>query len=71
MIEIKIFYDFDLELVLNNIWFWVLLLLIVEQKYSIDDLIEMEKVVDVLLIEQIVKCWIVVLDFDEVVEKVG
>lgn len=71
MIEIKIFYDFDLELVLNNIWFWVLLLLIVEQKYSIDDLIEMEKVVDVLLIEQIVKCWIVVLDFDEVVEEVG
>ena len=71
MIEIKISYDPDPELALNNTRFWAPLSLTAEQKHSIDDPIEMEKAADALPIEQVAKRWIVSSDPDEAVEKVG
>ncbi|MEO6792849.1 MAG: glucose-6-phosphate dehydrogenase (coenzyme-F420) [Mycobacterium sp.] len=71
MIEIKISYDPDPELALNNTRFWAPLSLTAEQKHSIDDPIEMEKAADALPIEQIAKRWIVTSDPDEAVEQVG
>lgn len=71
MIEIKISYDPDPELALNNTRFWAPLSLTAEQKHSIDDPIEMEKAADALPIEQIAKRWIVASDPDEAVEKVA
>ncbi len=71
MIEIKISYDPDPDLALNNTRFWAPLSLTAEQKHSIDDPIEMEKAADALPIEQIAKRWIVSSDPDEAVEKVG
>jgi len=71
MIEIKISYDTDAELALENTRFWAPLSLTAEQKTSIHDPIEMEKAADALPIEQIAKRWIVSSDPDEAVEKVG
>ena len=71
MIEIKISYDTDPELALENTRFWAPLSLTAEQKHSIDDPIEMEKAADELPIEQVAKRWIVASDPDEAVEKVG
>ena len=71
MIEIKISYDTDPELALENTRFWAPLSLTAEQKHSIDDPIEMEKAADALPIEQVAKRWIVSSDPDEAVEKVG
>ncbi|MGV0634912.1 glucose-6-phosphate dehydrogenase (coenzyme-F420) [Mycolicibacillus trivialis] len=71
MIEIKISYDPDPELALENTRFWAPLSLTAEQKHSIDDPIEMEKAADALPIEQVAKRWIVASDPDEAVEKVA
>ncbi len=70
MIEIKISYDPDPKLALENTRFWAPLSLTAEQKHSIDDPIEMEKAADALPIEQVAKRWIVASDPDEAVEKV-
>ena len=71
MIEIKISYDPDPKLALENTRFWAPLSLTAEQKHTIDDPIEMEKAADALPIEQVAKRWIVASDPDEAVEKVG
>ena len=71
MIEIKISYDTDPELALENTRFWAPLSLTAEQKHSIEDPIEMEKAADALPIEQVAKRWIVASDPDEAVEKVA
>jgi coenzyme F420-dependent glucose-6-phosphate dehydrogenase len=71
MIEIKISYDPDPQLALQNTRFWAPLSLTAEQKHSIDDPIEMEKAADELPIEQVAKRWIVSSDPDEAVEKIG
>ena len=70
MIEIKISYDTDPEVALENTRFWAPLSLTPEQKHSIDDPIEMEKAADELPVEQVAKRWIVASDPDEAVEKV-
>ncbi len=70
MIEIKLSYDTDPEVALENTRFWSPLSLSVEQKHSITDPIEMEKAADALPIEQIAQRWIVGSDPDEVVAAV-
>ncbi|MGF7124802.1 glucose-6-phosphate dehydrogenase (coenzyme-F420) [Rhodococcus sp. AG1013] len=70
MIEIKISYDTDLELALENTRFWAPLSLTAEQKHSIDDPIEMEKAANALPIEQVAKRWIVASDPDEAVAQI-
>jgi len=71
MIEIKISYDPDPALALENTRFWAPLSLTPEQKNSIDDPIEMEAAADALPIEQVAKRWIVTSDPDEAVAKVA
>ena len=70
MIEIKISYDTDPQLALENTRFWAPLSLSAEQKTNIHDPLEMEKAADELPIEQVAKRWIVASDPDEAVAKV-
>lgn len=70
MIEIKISYDPDPQLALENTRFWAPLSLTAEQKHSVDSSIEMERLADELPIEQVAKRWIVASDPDEAVEAV-
>ena len=67
MIEIKLSYDTDPKVALENTRFWSPLSLSAEQKHDITDPIEMEKAADALPIEQIASRWIVGSDPDEVV----
>lgn len=70
MIEIKLSYDRDADVALENTRFWAPLSLTAEQKHSIDDPIEMERFADELPLEQVAKRWIVSADPEEVVEQV-
>lgn len=70
MIEIKISYDTDPELALENTRFWAPLSLSAEQKHDITDPIEMEAAADALPIETIAKRWIVASDPDEAVAQI-
>ena len=70
MIEIKLSYDTDYDVALNNTRFWSPLSLSKEQKHDITDPIEMEKAADALPIETIAKRWIVGSDADEVVASI-
>jgi len=70
MIEIKLSYDTDPTVALENTRFWAPLALGKEQKHDITDPIEMEKAADALPIEQIASRWIVGSDPDEVVAGV-
>ncbi|WP_067902702.1 glucose-6-phosphate dehydrogenase (coenzyme-F420) [Nocardia vaccinii] len=70
MIEIKISYDTEHQVALENTRFWAPLSLTAEQKHSITDPIEMEAAADALPIEQIAKRWIVASDPDEAVEQI-
>ncbi len=67
MIEIKLSYDTDPGVALENTRFWAPLALSKEQKHDITDPIEMEKAADALPIEQIASRWIVGADADDVV----
>jgi len=70
MIEIKLSYDTDPNVALENTRFWAPLALGKEQKHDITDPIEMEQAADALPIEQIASRWIVGADPDEVVAGV-
>ncbi|WP_280408750.1 glucose-6-phosphate dehydrogenase (coenzyme-F420) [Nocardia brasiliensis] len=70
MIEIKLSYETDYDLALQNTRFWAPLSLTPEQKHSISDPVEMEAAADALPIEQIAKRWIVGTDPDEVVSRI-
>ena len=70
MIEIKLSYDTDPDIALENTRFWAPLALSKEQKHDITDPIEMEKASDALPIETIAKRWIVGSDADEVVASI-
>ncbi len=71
MIEIKLSYDRDPAVALENTKFWAPLALSKEQKHDISDPIEMERAADALPIEQIASRWIVGADPDTVVEEVA
>jgi len=70
MIEVKLSYDPDPELALENTRFWAPLSLTPEQKHSVEDPVEMERLADELPIEQVAKRWVVASDPDEVAEAV-
>ena len=70
MIEIKISYDTDAAVALENTRFWAPLSLTPEQKHSIEDPMEMEAAADALPIEQVAKRWIVASDPDEAVAQI-
>jgi coenzyme F420-dependent glucose-6-phosphate dehydrogenase len=71
MIEIKLSYDTDPQVALENTRFWSPLALSKEQKHDITDPVEMEKAADALPIEQIASRWIVGSDPDDVTAKIG
>jgi coenzyme F420-dependent glucose-6-phosphate dehydrogenase len=71
MIEIKLSYDTDSALALENTRFWAPLSLTAEQKHDLTDPIEMEQAADALPIEQVAKRWIVGSDPDETTAKIG
>ena len=71
MIEIKLSYDTDPEVALENTRFWAPLALSKEQKHDITDPVEMERAADALPIEQIASRWIVGSDPDAVVAEIA
>ncbi len=66
----KLSYDRDGDTALENCRFWAPLSLTPEQKHSVEDPIEMERMADELPIKQVAKRWIVSSDPDEVVSLV-
>jgi len=70
MIEIKISYDPDPALALENTRFWAPLSLTPEQKHSVNSSVEMERLADELPIEQVAKRWIVASDPEDAVAQV-
>jgi len=70
MIEIKISYDRDPYLALENTRFWAPLSLTPEQKHDVSSSEEMEWLADQLPIEQVAKRWIVTSDPEEAVAQI-
>ena len=70
MIEIKLSYDRDPNLALENTRFWAPLSLTAEQKHGMTDPAEMAAAADQLPIEQVAKRWIVASDPDTAVEQI-
>ncbi len=70
MIEIKLSYDRDPKIALENTRFWAPLSLTAEQKQGLHDPTEMERAADALPIEQIASRWIVASDPDEAVAAI-
>lgn len=68
MIEIKLSYDPDPQLALENTRFWAPLSLTKEQKHDITDPEEMEAAADALPIEQVAKRWIVASTPEQAIE---
>jgi coenzyme F420-dependent glucose-6-phosphate dehydrogenase len=70
MIEIKLSYDRDPDLALENTRFWAPLALTAEQKHGLHDPTEMEAAADALPIEQVAGRWIVASDPEAAVEQI-
>jgi coenzyme F420-dependent glucose-6-phosphate dehydrogenase len=70
MIEIKLSYDRDHAAALENTRFWAPLSLTAEQKHSVTDPVQMQRLADELPIEQVARRWIVSSSPEEVVEQV-
>jgi coenzyme F420-dependent glucose-6-phosphate dehydrogenase len=69
-IEMKVSFDTDHDQALNNTRHWGALALSAEEKISVEDPVEMEKLADNLPIERAASRWIVSTDPDEHVEKI-
>jgi coenzyme F420-dependent glucose-6-phosphate dehydrogenase len=70
LIEIKLSYDRDPALALENTRFWAPLSLSAEQKRSIHSAEEMERLADELPIEQVARRWIVASDPDDALAQI-
>jgi len=70
MIEIKLSYDTDYDVALENTRFWAPLALSKEQKHDITDPMEMERAADELPIDTVASRWIVGNDPDAVVADI-
>lgn len=70
MIEIKLSFDTDTARAKEDTRFWGALALTPEQKMTVEDPLEMEKLADSLTSDQTASRWIVTGDPEEVVEKV-
>ena len=71
MLEVKVSFDTDRERALNDTRHWAALALTPEEKISVEDPREMEKLSDALPVERAASRWIVSTDPDEHVEKIG
>jgi coenzyme F420-dependent glucose-6-phosphate dehydrogenase len=70
MIEMKVSFDSDRERALQDTRHWAALALSPEEKSSVEDPIEMERLADQLPAERAATRWIVSTDPDEHVEKI-
>ena len=71
MIEVKVSFDTDKERALNDTLHWAALALSQEEKMSVEDPIEMERLAAALPVERAAKRWIVSTDPEEQVEKIA
>jgi len=71
MIEVKVSFDTDGKRALDDTRFWAALALSPEEKMSVEDPLEMERLADSLPAERAAKRWIVSTDPDEHVERIG
>jgi coenzyme F420-dependent glucose-6-phosphate dehydrogenase len=71
MIEIKLSYDPDPRLALENTRFWAPLALTAEQKHGLSDPTQMEAASDALTIEQVASRWIVASDPQTALAQIG
>ena len=71
MIEVKVSFDTDRERALQDTRHWAALALTAEEKMSVEDPVEMERLADALPLERAASRWIVSSDPDEHVEKIG
>jgi coenzyme F420-dependent glucose-6-phosphate dehydrogenase len=70
MIEVKVSFDTDYQTALENTRGWAALSLSAEEKHSVEDPLEMERLAAQLPIERIAKRWIVSSDPDEHVDAI-
>lgn len=71
MIELKVSFDTDPQRALEDTRHWAALALSTEEKMSVEDPIEMERLADSLSVERTAKRWIVSTDPDEHVERIA
>lgn len=71
MIEVKVSFDTERERAMNDTRFWAALALSPEEKMTVEDPLEMERLADALPAERAAKRWIVSTDPDEHVERIG
>ena len=70
MIEMKVSFDTDHQRALEDTRHWAALALTPEEKISVEDPLEIERLADALPIERAASRWIVSSDPDEHVEKI-
>ncbi len=71
MIEVKVSFDTDMKRAMEDTRYWAALALSPEEKMSVEDPLEMERLADALPAERAAKRWIVSTDPDEHVERIG
>ena len=70
MIEMKVSFDSDRQRAMEDTRYWAALALSAEEKMSVEDPLEMERLADLLTAERAAKRWIVSTDPDEHIEKI-
>ncbi len=70
MIEMKVSFDSDKDRALQDTRHWAALALTPEEKMSVEDPVEMERLADALPVERAASRWIVSNDPDEHIEKI-
>jgi len=70
MIEMKVSFDLDPRRALEDTRFWAALALSAEDKMSVEDPLEMERLADALPVERAAKRWIVSADPEEHVNRI-
>ena len=71
MIEVKVSFDSEKERALQDTRHWAALALTPEEKMSVEDPVEMQRLADALPLERAASRWIVSSDPEEQVEKIG
>lgn len=71
MIEVKVSFDTDRERALQDTRLWAALALTSEEKLSVEDPAEMERLANALPLERAASRWIVSADPEEQVERIG
>lgn len=71
MIEMKVSFDTDMDRAMQDTSHWAALALTPEEKMSVEDPMEMEKLADALPVERAASRWIVSTDPDEHIERIA